>query len=244
MTHSPFRIALLLGVTALGIGATLYLLNAPSPTPPAPATPTPDTPAAHNLPSDKIRYTEVSASHFVTDTLMKHDDPKRWRQLAAAYLDIYGRDEAMGLLVALREQAQYPSKQARATAVAGVVRELLELAGEPDFTRLIDTYDAAHALERSLDDDTLNADELARLDAWATETLNDIAAQQYNVYDPVERQMGNAEDYLAVQCVRWLHGRDLPVPDRAVAHLRHRVPVSELHAPEIEAVLKTLPAKP
>jgi len=186
------------------------------------------------------RYSHAAATNYVITTLLDHDDAKRWGQQAAAYRNIYGDDESLGLLVALAEQAEFKSKTERANACAAVVRETYGIAGF-DADQLKSTYAFAEHLREAMKPDAtpLTAGALADLDAWADRTIGKIVGSSYNVYDPVERHMGNAEDYLLAALIDWQTHRGRAVPEAAIRYARTRIPLAELHAPELEAALKS-----
>ncbi|MBI1375589.1 MAG: hypothetical protein GC159_22995 [Phycisphaera sp.] len=219
-------------VVIAGVIIVTYALNAP----PA-RTHTAADPASAPRFTALPRYTHDAAAYYVTTELLTHDDAKSWGRLTAAYRDKYGEDEAIGLILVLNERAGRLASNGREAKALIIARQVLGQGDAFYNPAAVDTYDAARALEQltaTASPETTNEPDV---DAWVDRTLARIAAASYDIYDPVQRQIANAEDYLAVQLVRWQLKRGRPVPDAAVAYLRTRLPLSELHSPDIEDVL-------
>ncbi len=166
---------------------------------------------------DTPYYSAPAAAASINSDVLPIDDPAEQSRRFNLIRERYGVGHARGVLMALTV-----AKHKNALASLKHLGEL-----EPDYERSVSQHVLADSLKAFDPGDT-------RFDDVAAKLLTKLADQSIDVYDPVDRLIVEANDYLALACMHRLVGKD---HDALITkYIDNRLPLAEHHAAALRAM--------
>lgn len=166
---------------------------------------------------DTPYYCAPAAAASIKTDVLPIDDPDEQSRRFKLLRTRYGVGHARGMLMALtvaKHKNALPS-----------LKHLGKL--EPDYERSVSQHVLADSLKAFDSGDT-------RFDDVAARLLTKLADQSIDVYDPIDRLIVEANDYLALACMERLVGKD---HDALITkYIDQRIALAEHHAAALRAM--------
>lgn len=167
---------------------------------------------------DTPYYSVAAVTASIREDVLAVDDPAEQRRRFELIRKRYGVGHARGMIMALTV-----AKHKNALPAIENLREI-----EPDYERSV----SQHVLADSLT--TFDMSD-ARFDDAARDMLTKLADQPIDVYDPIDRLIVEANDYLALACMERLVDNE---SDHALItkYIDNRLQLAEHHAAALRAM--------